>query len=286
MLSSGPALGFGAALTWGLVDVTVAVLTRRASPIAVTLAVHGTGVVVLCGLALALGETADVSASHWVALVVLSPVAGLAYLTFYRALGLGPVAIVSPIASANGVLVVALAVLVLGEPLSLLQAAGAAMVLVGAGATAMQAGERGRGATGPGGPRLAAIASVAFGGYLFGLVLLVEDLGWLLPILLTRTGGLVVLVALSARRRAASRLGPRAMAVATVAGAFEVAGYLLFNRGAEIGEAATTTAAAAAYPLVPTLYGLLAFGERLAPHQAAGVAGVLGGMILLSLGQP
>ena len=99
------------------------------------------------------------TAAHWAGVVVLSPVAGLAYLTFYKALGLGPIAIVSPIASANGVLVVGLAVLVLGDPLSAEQAAGAAVVLVGAGLAAAEGGERGRGATGPGGPRLAAFAS-------------------------------------------------------------------------------------------------------------------------------
>ena len=284
MLSSGPALGFGAALTWGVVDVVVAMLARRANPLTVTLAVHASGVCVLAILALALGETGGVTAAHWAGVVVLSPVAGLAYLTFYKALGLGPIAIVSPIASANGVLVVGLAVLVLGDPLSAEQAAGAAVVLVGAGLAAAEGGERGRGATGPGGPRLAAFASAAFGGYLFGLILLVEDLGWLLPILLTRAGGVIVLSALLARRREPPRLSRRVLAWASLAGAFEVAGYLMFNRGADLGEAATTAAAAAAYPLVPTLYGLLALHERLARHQLVGVAGVIAGMILLSLG--
>ena len=53
----GPALGFGAALTWGVVDVVVAMLARRANPLTVTLAVHASGVCVLVILALALGET-------------------------------------------------------------------------------------------------------------------------------------------------------------------------------------------------------------------------------------
>ena len=57
MLESGAALGFCAALTWGLVDVTVAMLARRASPLTVTLAVQASGVAMLVGLALALGES-------------------------------------------------------------------------------------------------------------------------------------------------------------------------------------------------------------------------------------
>ncbi len=284
MLSSGPALGFGAALTWGLVDVIVAVLARRVNPLVITLAVHGSGLCVLAVLAVALRETADVTAVHWAGVLLLSPVAGLTYLTFYKALGLGPIAIVSPIASANGVLVVVLAVVVLGDPLSAPQAAGATVVLVGASLAAIEGSERGRGATGPGGPRLAAIASAAFGGYLFGLILLVEDLGWLLPILLTRAGGVAVLAGLLARRREPVRLDRRVLVLAFAAGILEIAGYLMFNRGADVGEAATTAAAAAAYPLVPSLYGLLVLNERLARHQLAGVAGVFAGMVLLSLG--
>jgi drug/metabolite transporter (DMT)-like permease len=284
VLESGAALGFCAALTWGMVDVTVAVLARRASPLAVTIAVQATGVVMLVGLALALGEGVEVTGAQWALVVALSPVSGLAYLTFYKALGLGPVAIVSPIASANGVLVVGLAVLILGDSLSGVQALGAAVVLACAVLAGTEGSERGRGATGPGGPRLAAIASIAFGGYLFGLVVLVEDLGWLLPILLTRSGGLVVLATLAARRGGSLRLDGRALAFASAAGVLEVAGYLMFNRGADVGEAATTAAAAAAYPVVPALYGVLALRERLAPHQVAGVVGVLAGKVLLSLG--
>ena len=284
MLESSAALGFCAAFTWGLVDVTVAVLARRARPLAVTLAVQVAGVVMLAGLALALGDSVRVTGAQWALIVVLSPVSGLAYLTFYKALGLGPVAIVSPIASANGVLVVGLAVLVLGDPLSGVQTLGAAVVLTCAGLAGFEGSERGRGATGPGGPRLAAIASIAFGGYLFGLVILVEDLGWLLPILLTRTGGVLVLAALAARRGGSLRLDAKALGFVSVAGTLEVAGYLMFNRGADLGEAATTAAAASAYPIVPALYGVLALPERLAPHQVAGVAGVIAGMVLLSLG--
>jgi uncharacterized membrane protein len=36
--------------------------------------------------------------------------------------------------------------------------------------------------------------------------------------------------------------------------------------------------------VIPILVGLLALRERVASHQLVGVAGVLGGMIVLSLG--
>lgn len=284
MASSGVALGFGAALAWGLVDAMIAVLTRRASPLSVVLAVHGSGIVILTSLAFAIGEAATISPAAWAAMLVLSPVGGMTYLVFYRALALGPIAVVSPIASANGVLVIGLAVVVLGDPLSWVQACGAALVLGCSAMAATQGGDAGRGSTGPGGPRLAVIASLSFGVYLFGLIVLVGELGWLLPILLTRAGGVLILIALGARRPDTTLLRGRTLALAASAGALEVLGYALFNRAAALGDAAAATAAAAAYPIVPTVYGLLAFGERLARHQVVGITGVMGGMALLGLG--
>ena len=58
-----------------------------------------------------------------------APSRSAAYGGFYKALELGPIAIVSPIASANGAMIVLLAVIVLGESLTRGQALGCALVL-------------------------------------------------------------------------------------------------------------------------------------------------------------
>ena len=78
-------------------------------------------------------------------------------------------------------------------------------------------------------------------------------------------------------------LGPGALTIACAVGWLDSAGFLLFNRGAEIGQAAITSAAAAAYPLLPIACGLLLLHECLRAYQAVGVAGVLAGMTLLAL---
>jgi drug/metabolite transporter (DMT)-like permease len=282
---SGAALGIGAAVAWGLVDIGVVLLSRRATALNVTLAVHASGLVLLVLLALALREPLTLTPGQWAAVVALGPVAGLSYLAFYRALALGPVAVVSPILSANGAVVVLFAVVVLGEQLTQRQALGCTVVLGCVTLASLQLGGRRSGEPG-GGTRLALAASVAFGGYLFGVVALAGELGWLAPILLTRASGVALLAVLArrTRERSLTALGAPWLALAVAAGAFEALGYLLFNRGAELGQAAVTSAAASVYPLLPMAFGFIALGERLAPHQAAGVAGVLIGMVLLGLG--
>jgi drug/metabolite transporter (DMT)-like permease len=285
-MSSGVVLGASAALCWGVVDVAIALLARRAPFASVTLVVQGASVALLVGLAVALEDVPDLSAGEWVVVAALGPVGAATYLAFYRALQLGPIAIVSPIASANGAIVVVLAVVLLGDALTTTQALGAAVVVGCVVLAAIELGERvpARPADGDG-IRLAVLATVLFGGYLFALAALAEPLGWLLPILLTRLAGLPLLAVIVARRRERPwrLLGPGALALACAVGWLESAGFLLFNRGAEIGQAALTSAAAATYPLVPIACGLLLLHERLRPHQAAGVAGVLAGMALLAL---
>jgi drug/metabolite transporter (DMT)-like permease len=237
-------------------------------------------------VALTLDDLPGPSTAQLLALAGLGPVAVAAYGGFYKALELGPIAIVSPIASANGAVVVLLAVVVLGESLTSLQLLGCVLVLgfivLAALEPRTEAATDGTGS----GIRLALLASIAFGGYLFGLATFTDDLGWLVPILIARamTVAILATVALTKPPTTLGVLGRIGVAGCLVAGALDATGYLVFNRGAEIGELAITSAAAASYPVIPILVGLIALRERVARHQLVGVAGVLFGMVVLSLG--
>jgi drug/metabolite transporter (DMT)-like permease len=285
-MSNGFVLGTLAALAWGFADVFVTYLSRRAGFFRTLVFTQAVGVAVLVIVALALEDLPGPSTVQLLALAALGPVAVAAYGGFYRALELGPIAIVSPIASANGAVVVLLAVVVLGESLSSLQALGCLLVLgfivLAALEPKAEAAPEGNGS----GIRLALVASAAFGGYLFALATFSDDLGWLVPILIARAMTVAILAAVAVARQppAPGPLGRIGVAGCVVAGALDATGYLVFNRGAEIGEVAITSAAAASYPVIPILVGLFALRERVAGHQMVGVAGVLCGMVVLSLG--
>jgi drug/metabolite transporter (DMT)-like permease len=284
-MSNGFVLGTLAALAWGLADVFVTYLSRRGGFFKTLLLSQVFGVALLVVVALTLDDLPGPSTAQVLALVALGPVAVAAYAGFYRALELGPIAIVSPIASANGAIVVLLAVLVLGESLTALQALGCFLVL---GFIVLAAREpKAESATGNGsGIRLALIASIAFGCYLFALATLSDDLGWLVPILIARSVTVAIVAAVAVARPPPSRgqLGRLGLVGCICAGLFDACGYLAYNRGGEIGEVAITSAAASAYPVIPILVGLFALRERIAWHQLVGVGGVLGGMVVLSLG--
>jgi drug/metabolite transporter (DMT)-like permease len=130
------------------------------------------------------------------------------------------------------------------------------------------------------------VACFGFGLYLFLQGQLADELGWLLPILVSRVVAVLLLGGLLAARpdgQPQRPLGVASLAGCAATGALEASAYLLFNRGAELGELAITGAAVSAYPVIPILVGLLALRERVARHQLVGVGGVLVGMVVLSL---
>jgi drug/metabolite transporter (DMT)-like permease len=284
-MSDGFVLGALAALAWGLADVAITYLSRRGGFFATLLYTQAAGVGLLVVVALAVGDLPGPTTAQLVALVAVGPVTAAAYAGFYRALELGPIAVVSPVVSANGAVVVVLAVLVLGESLTPLQVTGCVLVL---GFIALAGREPGgaEGDQGGTGIRLALAASLGFGVYLFTMGALSDELGWLVPVLIVRTATLAVVGAIAVARppRAPGALGAAGLFGCLGAGMLEASGYLAFNRGGELGEVAITSAAAAAYPLFPIVAGLLALRERVAWHQLVGVAGVLCGMVVLALG--
>lgn len=284
-MDDGFVLGTLSAITWGLADVLVTYVSRRGGFFKTLLLSQIFGLALLVVVALALDDLPGPSTAQLLALVALGPVAVAAYAGFYRALELGPIAIVSPIASANGAVVVLLAVLVLDESLTAMQALGCVLVLgfivLAAREPSSAPGEGNRN-----GIRLALIASIAFGGYLFVLATMSDDLGWLVPILIARSVTVAIVCAVAVARPPPSpgALGRLGVLGCVGAGLLDACGYLVYNRGAEIGEVAITSAAASAYPVIPILVGLFALRERIAWHQLVGVGGVLCGMVVLSLG--
>jgi drug/metabolite transporter (DMT)-like permease len=176
-------------------------------------------------------------------------------------------------------------VFVLGESLSTIQALGCCFVLAFIMLAAYEPSAEPAEGDGSG-IRLALAASLAFGVYGFVLARMSEELGWLVPVLIARAVTVALVVAVVAARPPPAResLARLGLLGCTCAGLLDAAGYLAFNRGAELGEVAITSAAASAYPVIPILVGLFALAERVAWHQVAGVGGVLCGMIVLSLG--
>jgi drug/metabolite transporter (DMT)-like permease len=238
-----------------------------------------------------LGELGGVA--RW--LVPASVLSVGAYLTLYRALELGPVAVISPVLASYAVIPVLLAVVLLGESLRGLQVAGVTVTILGAvltstDARALRAGTH----TMPAGLRWGIASAFLFGIVTYVLGWASQRAGWLPTLWLARVTaatifGVAAIVVLFVKRRrrdpAAGRsvVGASAVAFAMMLGIVDLAGTVSYSRGAEIGLVSIVTAVSATYPLIPVFGGVALFGERPAPNQYLGVAMVIAGLMLLAL---
>ncbi|MFN8185789.1 MAG: DMT family transporter [Gaiellales bacterium] len=284
----GVAFGLAAALLWGTADYLAAVASRRSGSFRVVLGFHLIAVAMLAILVVATGTVDDVSAADAVTLLWVGALGALSYATFYRSLEIGPISIASPIISAYAAVSLVLAVLVLDETLTGGQIVAAAVVLLGvllASADLAQLHRiQRRQAIGI---LLAIVTAIAIGAFVFGNAYYAIDLGWLMPIFLSR-GFATLFLLLAATRSGAWRLDfagrtPSWFVLVAILAALDTGGYAVFNLGAERAETSIVSAASAPYAVIPIVAGVLFLHERPRPVQWLGVAGVVGGVVLLGV---
>jgi drug/metabolite transporter (DMT)-like permease len=285
----GIALGLGAALSWGVADYFAAIASRRIGTLAVVLGFHVVAMVLLAILVLATDGLAHLRASDLPLFVGLGAIGWLSYVTFYAALAIGPISVLSPIVSGYAAVTVLLAVLINGESLNGLETLAVVMTIAGVMVSSADIGQlrrvslERRQALG----LVLAIAAMALlGGFVFGVADRHATLGWLAPIFLARGFATVFIVGQAAREGLRwPAWTPRIGAIVVLLGVVDTAGYVCFNVGSEHAATSIVAAASAPYALIPVAAGVLALGERPGPLQRAGVVLVIGGLIVLGLAQ-
>jgi drug/metabolite transporter (DMT)-like permease len=283
----GILFGLTAALSWGLADYFAAITSRQTGSFRVVLGFHLAAMVLLAGLLVVTGEgLSDVSAGDLAWLAFVGLLGGLSYLAFYRALAIGPISIVSPIVSAYAAVTVVCAVLIGGERLAAGETAAIVVVILGvllasSDLAQMRALER----IALLGILLALATAVVIGAFVYGVAYFSADYGWLVPIFLARGFSTLFIVGVALRTgdwRFPDR-SPRLLAVIALIAVVDTLGYVAFNFGVRHADTTIVATAAAPYAVVPIVAGVLLLHERPRPTQWAGIALVIGGLVLLGL---
>ena len=282
--------GLLAALSWGVATLGAAMAARRIGAFRHVVIGEATGLTGLFALFL-LGPfpLRGVGPVAW--LLLPAGIVGVGgYLALYRGLEPGHVGLVSPISASYGGIIAVLSVLLLGERLSMAATVGITITVAG---VILASGRGHTGGAAAQAPRARApgiafglLAALCYGvgGFLLGRY--ARDLGWLVPVVVARTGAMVLLLGLLAtplRRSSTQRLAP-GLAWAVGAGLADVAGVVFFVRGDQVGLVAITAAVSSAYPLIPLIGGLVLLRERMVGLQAGGAVLILAGLVLLGAG--
>lgn len=270
-------LAAGSSVVWGVADFSGGSLTRRLPTFAVTVVSQSAGFVVLL---IAAGVRGDVGARSF-GLGVLAGLGGGAGLAaFYRALSLGTMSVVSPLAACGAVVPFGISIAT-GERPGGLALAGAAVALAGAVLASVEEGraespERAR-AVG-----LAVVAAVTLGLFVYFLGLGSRQGDALSTLVGARVGSLGVLLALALAVRAPLSVPRSSLAAVAVVGLADVSANALFALASGRGLLALVSVLGSLYPVVTVLLAHVVLGERLTQLQKLGVVAAVAGVAAIS----
>jgi drug/metabolite transporter (DMT)-like permease len=279
--------GLTAALGWGVADFGAAVVGRRLGSFTTAVTAHMAGLLTLLVLVVGLRPTWSTPPVVIAWMAGNGIIAAGAYLLLYRALELGPVALVSPVVAAYAVITIALAVTFLGESLPGIVTIGAFTTVVGVVLTSTDLRKLRRPSPiGRSGLRYAIGSMALFGVATFLLGRYAKEVGWLPALTLSRAFSTASLVGVAVFVRGARGDGLviSAVAGAALVGVIDVLGGAAYARGTELGYLSIVSAASAIFPLIPVVGGIMLLRERPAASQLAGVTLVVGGLLLLGGG--
>ena len=310
MERTGVLLAVVVALCWGGADIVATLAARRQGTFTTTsisLVVSAT-MLVFFGL-LAFSQLA-LSLSTFVESIGIGLLTGLmaaiGYFSLYRGLELGPLAIVSPVAAADGAVGAVLAVCILHERLSSWQVMMLVLIFVGILCASTNLAEvRGivqksglRGLI-TRGVRWGLLAMMTFGVMLFGIGLAAGKWGWYTPIFWTRTFAALILILClilwrqlrshhsggeaSTRQRKPPSARVLGVSLAVIVGVLETAGLLLYSFDTQLASTGIAAAISSSWGIIPLLAGITIFRERPASYQLFGVLLVLSGLFLLAI---
>jgi len=325
----GVGLGVTVALLWGSTDILATLAARRLNTFKITFVSQAAGLLAL----LAFGTVAfwrwhlpfTLTAFILSALIGIFTglCAALGYFALYRALEIGPIALVSPLTATSSTFTLILAALILKEQLTPERTGLVTLVILGITLASASLAELRILLKKPGyslwsqGVRWAVVATLAWGALDFGIGASASVSGWFLPVLWTRFFSILFLTLISCWKRHRQLSRAQATAVpssneetlslllpslediaqvwnpfskmgsgillALLAGMIESTAILTFSLDTRIATTGITSAISSSYALVVMMFGMIVYRERLAKNQLFGIVIFMISLFVLAL---
>ena len=278
----GLGLGLTSSLCWGVSDFIGGLSARRLPLLFVMVSSQAVGLAVVIGVVAIRGTGAP-------ALVRLLPavgggLAGIAALTsFYRALAIGTMSVVAPIA-ATGVSVPVVVGIARGDHPAASQLIGIVIAVIG---VVLASREHGPGVEDRGASRasvaLALLAAAGFGCYFVGVQSSARaDPMWAL--LASRVAGVALLLVVAAVQGGIAVARPGRLWPLALMGVLDVSATGFYAVATRHGLLSVVSVAASLYPLATVLLARVVLGERVRRVQELGIAAALAGVVLMAAG--
>ena len=275
--------GLLAGLTWGLADFIGGIQSRRLPAVTVVLFSQFAGLLLVVAVVAIRGTAAP--GGDFVVYGAISSLGGMVVLiAFYRALSIGAMGVVAPLASLAAVipLVVGIAT---GERPSALQAVGVAVAIIGVVLASREASEKAeKSPTVAKGVGLALVAAVGFGTFLVAIDR-ASDSDVLWAVLVNRTCSVTLLgTAVLALRRATLGVSMHDARMLAIVGILDIGANASFAYASTQGLVSVVAVLGSLYPVTTVLLARFVLHERLHALQRAGAVTALLGVALISAG--
>src|SRR3954468_17095988 len=278
----GVGLALAASVAWGVGDFIGGAKTRVLPVLVVLVCSQVVGFLWIAGVALVAQEPAPGAGDA--ALAALSAVAGTAGLAFFfRAIAIGKMSLVVPIASLAAVVPVVVGIAT-GDRPSAIQLVGMLVALAGAVLASREPDEDRRGRSRlAAGVVLAGLSAFAWG-WFFLAIDAASDGGAVWASLVNRTTSLLLLLGAVLVLRPRLWAARPHMPALALAGTLDVSANLSFAAASTKGLVSLVSVIGSLYPVVPVLLARLVLEERVQRVQEIGVLAALGGVVLIAAG--
>ncbi|MBI5127334.1 DMT family transporter [Candidatus Roizmanbacteria bacterium] len=210
-----------------------------------------------------------------------------AYLSFYKGLKIGQVSLVSSIAASWGLLTALLGIIFLKEVLKINQTLAIIFIISGIILSSINIEDL---ITNKKiklliGVREGLMAMFGWGTSLFLLASLTKTMGWFLPAISFRFFLLIFLFVymLFAKKEFVQKKSKFPLWLLILIGVFDMGAFFTFSLGTSGSLASIVAPIGSAYALVTIILAKIFFKEKIKPNQYFGIAGILTGLILISL---
>ncbi len=279
-------LGLAVAILWGSADTLATFATQRIGSSTTTFVAQSAGLLLMAAFGLAFAGRLGLLSFSATALgesvlwgIALGGVSASAYMALYKALSAGPLAVVSPVVSAQGGVTLLLSVVLLQERLGRFQLFFLLLTFVGVLLASINIGKlaqvKPRSLFGPW-ALFALIALLCFGALAFGLGLAARQTNWFISALFIRCFSFLFIAALrhpdspNSPKEAGKAGRAWGYLLAGIVGCFDMEGLTLLSMATASGSIGVAGMICSAYGVIPLLAGVFLLGERIHVSQFLG----------------
>ncbi|MBS3054365.1 MAG: DMT family transporter [Candidatus Aenigmarchaeota archaeon] len=200
--------------------------------------------------------------------------------TFYKALEVGKIGVIVPVANSAGVFTAIFSVLLLGEALAGLQLLAIAAIILGVILVSLKPGDL---KNGHAGVHYALITSVLWGAYFFLLKYPASGMGPMFTAIVTQAGVGLFAALIAIKQGKLKRINGKAATGLFTVSLLAAVGVGAYNAGIVAADVSIVGPLAFAAPVISVLYARFFLKEELDMHQYLALFLIVAGIIALSL---